>query len=119
MHVPFGFKDVEGDLHPMTPEGLIDLDPNTDHVAIWKAMEAQVDAGLTKAIGLSNFNQKQIERILANCRIPPSCLQVELHAYLQQKGLVEFCKKNKIVVTAYSPLGSPGLAKFMAQFGHK
>lgn len=80
-------------------------------------MEAQVDAGLTKAIGISNFNKNQIEKILENARIPPCNLQVELHAYLQQKDLVEFCKKNKIVVTAYSPLGSPGLAKFMAQFG--
>ncbi|XP_966351.2 1,5-anhydro-D-fructose reductase [Tribolium castaneum] len=119
IHVPFAFKDVEGDLHPMTPDGRIDIDPSTDHVALWKAMEAQLDAGLTKSIGLSNFNQKQIERVLQNCRIPPSNLQVELHAYLQQKELVEFCKTNKIVVTAYSPLGSPGLAKFMAQFGQK
>jgi alcohol dehydrogenase (NADP+) len=119
VHVPFGFKDIEGDLHPVTPEGLINMDTTTDHVALWKAMEAQVDAGLTKSIGISNFNQKQIDRILQNARIPPSNLQIELHAYLQQKDLVEFCKKNKIVVTAYSPLGSPGLAKFMAQFGTK
>lgn len=36
IHTPFGFKDVEGDLHPHTPEGDIDMDLTTDHVAIWK-----------------------------------------------------------------------------------
>jgi len=119
IHVPFAFKDIEGDLHPRTPEGLIDMDTTTDHVAIWKAMEAQVDAGLVKGIGISNFNIKQIQRIIDNARIPPVNLQVELHAYHQQKELVDFCKKHKIAVTAYSPLGSPGLGKFMAKFGHE
>lgn len=38
VHVPFGFKDVDGDLHPMTPEGFIDMDVNTDHVALWKVI---------------------------------------------------------------------------------
>lgn len=80
-------------------------------------MEKQVDAGRTRTIGVSNFNIKQISRILENARIPPTNLQIELHAYHQQNELVEFCNKNKIVITAYSPLGSPGLAKFMAQFG--
>lgn len=36
VHTPFGFKDVEGNLHPVTPEGNIDLDLTTDHLAIWK-----------------------------------------------------------------------------------
>lgn len=36
IHTPFGFKDIEGDLHPRTPEGLIDFDPTTDHLAVWK-----------------------------------------------------------------------------------
>lgn len=36
IHTPFGFKDVEGNLHPMTPEGKIDIDVTTDHVALWK-----------------------------------------------------------------------------------
>lgn len=82
-------------------------------------MERQLEAGLTRAVGLSNFNVRQVQRVLDNARIPPSNLQIELHAYHQQKELVELCKKNGIVVTAYSPLGSPGLGKFMEQFGKK
>ncbi|ENN70660.1 1,5-anhydro-D-fructose reductase [Dendroctonus ponderosae] len=117
VHTPFGFKDVEGDLHPTTPEGNIDLDLTTDHLAIWKAMEEQVDKGLAKSIGLSNFNICQISRILKNARIPPSSLQIELNAYFQQNELVDFCKKNNIVVTAYSPLGNPGLKKLFDKLG--
>lgn len=82
-------------------------------------MEKQQEAGLTRAIGISNFNIRQIQRILDNAKIPPANLQIELHAYHQQKELVDFCKKNNIVITAYSPLGSPGLPKFMEQFGKK
>lgn len=71
-------------------------------------MEKQVDAGRTKAIGLSNFNAKQIQKVLDNCRIKPANLQVELHLYFQQTELVKFCKSNGITVTAYSCLGAKG-----------
>ena len=81
-------------------------------------MEAQVDAGLAKAIGLSNFREDQIQRILDASRIKPACLQVEIHVSFQQKHLVDFCRKNNISVVAYAPLGSPGMVKHMTKFGH-
>lgn len=80
-------------------------------------MEEQVDKGLAKSIGVSNFNVSQVERILQNARIPPASLQIELHAYHQQNELVNFCKKHNIIVTAYSPLGNPGLTSFFNKFG--
>lgn len=64
--------------------------------------------GRTKAIGLSNFNVGQIQRVLDNCTVKPDNLQVELHLYLHQPELVEFCRENEIVVTAYSCLGARG-----------
>ncbi|GJQ76408.1 hypothetical protein Trydic_g2124 [Trypoxylus dichotomus] len=112
VHVPFAFKDIEeGGSYPHTADGSIDLDMTTDHVAVWKAMEEALSAGLTRAIGVSNYSVSQIERILANCTVPPQNLQIELHAYFQQNHLVNYCNKNNIQVTAYSPLGSPGLSK--------
>lgn len=80
---------------------------NVDYVDTWQAMESLVDAGLCLSIGLSNFNISQIERILKVARIPPSNLQIECHPYMNQHKLMEFCKAHNIVVTAYSPLGSP------------
>lgn len=57
-------------------------------------------------LGLSNFTKPQIQNILANSRIRPQVLQVEVHPFFQQHKLVDFAKEVGIVVTAYSPLGS-------------
>lgn len=82
-------------------------------------MEEQVDAGRTKSIGVSNFNVKQVEKVIKSARIKPACNQIELHVSLQQKDLVNFCQKNDVVVVAYSPLGSPGYNKFLNKIGHE
>ena len=83
----------------------------TDTVSIretWEAMEALVDAGLVKAIGVANFGAPMLNDLLSYARMQPAVNQVELHPYLQQQSLVDFCHAHGIVVTAYSPLGSPG-----------
>ncbi|XP_018579939.1 aldose reductase-related protein 2-like [Anoplophora glabripennis] len=116
IHAPIGTKDgVDG-----TPRTFDTIQTaETDHIAIWKKMEEQVDAGRTKAIGLSNFNIRQINRILKFSKIKPACLQVELHVYLQQRELVDFCHQNGIVVVAFSPLGSPGYNKYLVKLDKK
>lgn len=80
-------------------------------------MEAQVDAGRAKAIGLSNFNSQQIRKIVESARIKPTNLQVELCLYFQQKPLREFCKKHEITVCGYASLGSPGRTEFYEKRG--
>ncbi|CAG9832908.1 unnamed protein product [Diabrotica balteata] len=87
----------------------------TDIISVWKKLEEQVTAGKTKTIGLSNFNISQIQRIQKIAKIQPANLQVELHPYFQQKELREFAKTNNITVTAYSPLGAPGLNKYFKE----
>lgn len=82
-------------------------------------MEKQVEAGRTRSIGVSNFNIKQVERILANAKIPPVTNQVEFHAYLQQPELINYLKSNNVAVTAYSPLGTPGVQAFFEKNGIK
>ncbi|KAL0127384.1 hypothetical protein PUN28_005582 [Cardiocondyla obscurior] len=111
IHTPFAYGDVEGELHPFNEKGEIIIDPDTDHLAIWSVMEKQVMEGRTKAIGLSNFNVAQIERILNHATLPVSNLQVEMHVYLQQSELLKFCQDHDISVTAYSPLGSRGFVE--------
>lgn len=108
IHTPFTVPETDGPFQA-DDDGNCVLDIAPKHVDTWRKMEEMVDLGLAKSIGLSNFNQSQIQRLLDNCRIQPANLQVEVHAYFQQYDLVEFCHRNNIVVTAYSPLGSKGI----------
>ncbi|KAF6215916.1 hypothetical protein GE061_000251 [Apolygus lucorum] len=116
IHVPFGFKEG-GELYPMGEDGNIILEPNTSHMSTWTAMERYVKDGKVKAIGLSNFNQEQIDRIWNNGEIKPANLQIEMHLFHQQKDLLQYCQSKGIVVTAYSPLGSRGLGELFQSIG--
>lgn len=73
----------------------------------WQALEACVDAGLVKDIGVSNFSVAKLKRLLTTARIKPSVNQVERHPYLQNPELIQFCQQEGILLTAYSPLGTP------------
>jgi diketogulonate reductase-like aldo/keto reductase len=86
--------------------GVSIIDNEVTVAETWAAMEKLVDEGLVKSIGVSNFNIANLEALLKQCRIKPAMNQIELHPYLSQQALVDYCTKNDIVVTAYSPLGS-------------
>jgi alcohol dehydrogenase (NADP+) len=72
----------------------------------WPVMEAMVDKGLCKHIGVSNFSVAKLKELLENSRLMPEMNQIELHPYLQQPTMLEFCKSNGIHLTGYAPLGS-------------
>jgi aldehyde reductase len=106
IHWPIGLKPGD-ELLPKDAEGTIIYDNETDLADTWKEMEKLVKLGLVKSIGVSNFNHKQIEHLLAKGTIPPANNQIEMHPYFPQHKLVEYCKSKNIAVTAYSPFGCP------------
>ncbi|KHJ95731.1 oxidoreductase, aldo/keto reductase family protein [Oesophagostomum dentatum] len=111
IHYPMGYAEG-GDEFPTKP-GTDEPDySDVDYLETWKALEECVVEGKIRTIGLSNFNHKQIERILKNSAIKPAFLQIELHPYFQQKKLLAFCKEKGIAVTAYSPIANPGSKSF-------
>jgi len=78
----------------------------------WRAMEALVQKGLVRSIGVSNFTVAMLLDLLTYAKITPAVNQVELHPYLPQTALVDFCKQHGIALTAYSPLVHGGLEDF-------
>lgn len=105
IHWPVALSPSLGIGFPSKAEDFISLQ-EVPLAATWQAMETCVDAGLTKHIGVSNFSIKKITQLLLTARIKPAMNQVEMHPFLQQGTLVDFCHKNDIQLTAYSPLGS-------------
>jgi alcohol dehydrogenase (NADP+) len=72
----------------------------------WMGMQEVQKTELTRHIGVSNFNTKNLEAILKIGGQGPEMNQIELHPFLPQHQLVNFCKDHDILLTAYSPLGS-------------
>lgn len=80
---------------------------DVDFVDTWRAMEALVEKGLVRSIGVSNFNSEQLGRLLSASTIKPVMNQVEVSPTLNQRKLIKYCRDNGVEVTAYSPLGRP------------
>lgn len=70
----------------------------------WKALVEIQKSGKAKAIGVSNFTEEQLAELIEHTDVVPAVNQVEYHPFLNQKLLLDYCKENKIVLTAYSPL---------------
>jgi diketogulonate reductase-like aldo/keto reductase len=69
-------------------------------------MEKVYTAGLAKSIGLSNFTEAGISALLKYAHIKPSINQIEIHPFLPQQPLIDYCLSQSIIPVAYSPLGS-------------
>ncbi|OQV25095.1 1,5-anhydro-D-fructose reductase [Hypsibius exemplaris] len=105
IHWPFGYQEGGPDPSPKDPTGKV-IPSDIDYLETYRALEELQKAGKLKNIGLSNFNIEQTRRVVENCSIAPSSNQFEVHVYLQNRELVDYCKSQNIVVVAYSPLGS-------------
>jgi 2,5-diketo-D-gluconate reductase A len=74
------------------------------YVETWRAFIDLAEEGLVRAIGVSNFTQPQLERIIEETGVVPAVNQVELHPYFQQPGLRREHRELGIVTEAWSPL---------------
>ena len=97
--------------------------PAGNYIAGYQLMEKAYKEGKVKAIGLSNFNTKQIQEILDLCEVKPAVLQTEVHPYAQEKELKAFLSDEGIVIQAWYPLGHGDKAliqePFFTQLGKK
>lgn len=72
----------------------------------WRAFEELYHTGAVKAIGVSNFLTEHIQALLEDGEIPPTVNQIEYHPGFGQIESADFCRKNGIVVEAWSPFGT-------------
>ncbi len=88
----------------------------------WRALESLQRSGRCRAIGVSNFTVSHLSELLARCEVVPAINQVELHPFLYQRELIEFCRSKGIAVEAYSPLAKaqkldePALVRLAAKY---
>jgi diketogulonate reductase-like aldo/keto reductase len=104
IHTPFAFKPGD-EQDPRDEKGNVIYESATTLTDTWKAMESLVDDGRCKAIGLSNVNLGQLKEVFDSARIKPATIQVESHPYLPEWDLLDYCKRNGIVMQAFAALG--------------
>ena len=103
IHWPIAFKPGVG--FPQSADDYLSLE-QAPLSETWRALEACVEHGLVKHIGVSNFSAQKLQLLLDEANIKPAMNQVEMHPLLCQRALKGFCDENEIFLTAYSPLGS-------------
>lgn len=69
-------------------------------------MEELYDSKKARAIGVSNWTIPGLKQLLDLARVPPAANEIEIHPFLPNNELVEFCRSQNILPIAYSPLGS-------------
>ena len=77
----------------------------------WRALEDAYKAGKIRAIGISNFQEHDIENILSSCTIKPMVNQLLAHIGNTPANLIEYCRENGILVEAYSPVAHGEILK--------
>jgi diketogulonate reductase-like aldo/keto reductase len=104
IHTPFAFQPGE-DQDPRDASGNVIYDKGVTLLDTWTALEGLVNEGKCKAIGLSDVSLEQVHKIVEAARIKPAVVHVESHPYLPEWDLLNYCKKNGIVLQAFAALG--------------
>ena len=82
------------------------LPKQNEYVEAWKTLIELRDQGRIKSIGVSNFNQDHLERIIGETGVTPAVNQIELHPRFQQRDKREYHARHDIQIESWSPLGS-------------
>ena len=80
--------------------------PAEGYVEAYLEMEELQKEGLIRSIGVSNFRKSHLENLLSKVNVIPSVDQIETNPQFVDEKTIQYCRNNKIVVEAWSPLGS-------------
>jgi len=76
-----------------------------DYVSTWRTLVDLYRQGAARSIGVSNFQAHHLRRLHQESEVPPAVNQIEVHPFLTQADLRDFCAAHQIAVEAWSPLG--------------
>ena len=104
IHTPFAFQPGD-EQDPRDADGNVIYDKGVSLVETWGAVEELVRGGRCKAIGLSDISLEKVKEIFEAATIKPAVVHVESHPYLPEWELLDYCRKNGIVLQAFAALG--------------
>ena len=104
IHTPFAFQPGD-EQDPRDASGNVIYDREVKLLDTWGAVEELVDEGKCKAIGLSDIGLEKVKEIFEAATIKPAVVHVESHPYLPEWELLDYCRKNGIVLQAFAALG--------------
>lgn len=94
-----------------------------ENIAVWKALEEAYASGKLRAIGVSNFEIRDIENLLSQGLTVPHVNQLRIHIGHVPQELIDYCNTKNILVQAYSPnangrlINNPEIAEMAAKYG--
>lgn len=77
-----------------------------DYLETWRAVVQLQSEGRARSIGVSNFHQEQLTKIIAESGVVPAVDQIELHPWLPQAPLRALATDLGMLIEAWSPLAS-------------
>jgi len=104
IHTPFAFQPGD-EQDPRDTNGNVIYDKGVNLIDTWRALEELVKEGKCKAIGLSDLDFEGVKEIYEAATIKPAVVHVESHPYLPEWELLDYCRKNGIVLQAFAALG--------------
>ncbi len=113
IHTPFAFQPGD-EQDPRDTNGHVIYDTGVMLTDTWGAVEELVDEGKCKAIGLSDIGLERVKEIFEAAAIKPAVVHVESHPYLPEWELLDYCRKNGIVLQAFAPLGHNSAPNLLA-----
>ncbi|KAI1075648.1 Aldo/keto reductase [Whalleya microplaca] len=108
VHWPIAAERDDNYMPKLGPDGkyIIKKDLTENPEPTWRAMEEAYENKKVRAIGVSNWTIPGLKKLLSFAKVKPAVNQIEVHPFLPNQELIDFCKQNDILPEAFSPLGS-------------
>ena len=104
IHTPFAFQPGD-EQDPRDANGKVIYDTGVTLLETWRALEELVKEGKCRALGLSDVGLEKTKEIFEAATVKPAVVHVECHPYLPEWELLDYCRKNGVVLQAFAALG--------------